>query len=177
MTPHEDEPRLVLEAISASAERAVSCRRLQSKQPTSTTTNLPSPGRDRRRGMLGSRRAGRRPPDGVGAPSPHRLPDSRCRLARIDEGLAARAHPCARRQPGFHERGGRPTSGATTSLKHRALCWHTHDRRTLTLARSARAPPVAVQPRYRLEADIADRSPAEADARSEPPASRSARCT
>lgn len=47
-------------------------------------------------------------------PAASSIADSRCRLARIDEGLAARAHPRARRQPGFHERGGRPTSGATT---------------------------------------------------------------
>lgn len=42
--------------------------------------------------------------------------------------------------------------------EQRALCWHTHDRETLTQARSARAPPVAAEPRYRLEADIADRT-------------------
>jgi hypothetical protein len=93
MTLHEDEPRLVPEASSASAERAVSCRRLQSKQPTSTTTNLPSPGREDRRGTLGSRQAGRRPPDGVGAPSPHRPPiPGAASLAHALEPCSPRTH-------------------------------------------------------------------------------------
>jgi len=50
-------------------EHDVSRRLLQSNQPTSTTTNPPSPGRDRRRSASSSRWIWRRPPNRVGAPS------------------------------------------------------------------------------------------------------------
>lgn len=174
-------PVWTCELSRPSAERAVSCRLLQSKQPTSTTTNLPSPGRDRRHDAPSSRWVGRIPPGGVGAPSASSTAESRCCRARRRPRPRSPGQQLARHQPGFQEPGGCPTSGATTLSRRRlpesrprALCWHTHGREALTQARSARAPPVARWLRCRLEIRYrrSNDRPAEADAegRSELPA-------
>jgi len=70
----KDEPYTSRRARSASCqgqgtEHDVSRRLLQSVQPTSTTTNPPSPGRDHRRSASSSRWIWRKPPGRVGAPS------------------------------------------------------------------------------------------------------------
>jgi len=72
--PCKDEPHSADKASSTRCQssvprRDVSRRSLQSEQPTSTTTNHPSPDRGCRLGASSSRWTGRRPPGGVGAPT------------------------------------------------------------------------------------------------------------
>jgi hypothetical protein len=83
------------------------------------------------------------------------LPPSPSRVA------AARTKTFTRHLPRFHEPGGgalaneqccrSPPGEACPKTEHRALCWHTHARGSLSQARSARAPPVTVPLRSRLE--------------------------
>lgn len=79
-------------------------------------------------------------------------PELRCRSANEDfhptpaevsrtRGLRARERACRRSPPGE----------ACPRTGHRALCWHTHAQGSLSQARSARAPPVTVPLRSRLE--------------------------
>jgi len=91
------------------SETDVSRRLLQSEQPTSTTTNLPNPGRDRRRHASSSRWTWRRPPGGVGAPSASSMTLSRWRRGfdpRPSYVAAARPKTFTRHPPRFHEPGG-----------------------------------------------------------------------
>lgn len=97
------------------AEPDVSHRLLQSEQPTSTTTNHPNPGRDRRHDASSSRWTWRGPPNGVGAPSAVSTADSgwhrgfpRC------PSLAARTTAFTRHQPRIHEPGALRQAGAAS---------------------------------------------------------------
>jgi hypothetical protein len=185
---HEDEPRWIERLsrpwpeaayqrhVARGTHRArVSRRLLQPKQPTSTTTNHPNPGRDYRRDASSSRWTWRKP-SGRGW-GPVRLVDRRFRAASplsptprpcgLGKGFCATPAELLRTRGLSDERRNLSPSmtdvpkdiprsteakrDACAKRRLRAPCWLRTLRESATQARSARAPPVTEPPRCQLE--------------------------